>query len=67
MGDLRFELGEKAGRAHKCNEEDLARVEKAIFEAGAEFTDCTRFFMKSDAPLSSAFGFLWNVICDLPS
>ena len=33
MGDLRFELGEKAGRVHKCNEEDVARVEKAIFEA----------------------------------
>ncbi len=33
MGALRFELGEKAGRVQKCNEEDLARVEKAIFEA----------------------------------
>ena len=33
MGPLRFELGEKAGRVSKCNTEDLARVEKAIFEA----------------------------------
>lgn len=33
MGALRFELGEKAGRVQKCNEEDVARVEKAIFEA----------------------------------
>ena len=33
MGNLRFQLGEKAGRVGKCNEEDLARVEKAIFEA----------------------------------
>lgn len=33
MGTLRFERGEKAGRVGKCNEEDLARVKKAIFEA----------------------------------
>ena len=33
MGELRFEIGEKAGRVNKCNEEDVARVEKAIFEA----------------------------------
>ena len=33
MGSLRFQLGEKAGRVGKCNEEDLARVKKAIFEA----------------------------------
>lgn len=33
MGDLRFELGEQAGRVNKCNEEDISRVEKAIFEA----------------------------------
>ncbi len=33
MGALRFELGEKADRTQKCNEEDLARVKKAIFEA----------------------------------
>ena len=33
MGALRFERGEKAGRVGKCNEEDVARVEKAIFEA----------------------------------
>ena len=33
MGTLRFQRGEKAGRVGKCNEEDLARVEKAIFEA----------------------------------
>ena len=33
MGELRFEIGEKAGRVNKCNEEDMARVEKAIFEA----------------------------------
>ena len=33
MGSLRFQLGEKAGRVGKCNEEDLARVEQAIYEA----------------------------------
>ncbi|MBE6957723.1 MAG: CapA family protein [Ruminococcaceae bacterium] len=33
MGNLRFQLGEKAGRVGKCNEEDLERVKKAIFEA----------------------------------
>lgn len=33
MGALRFERGEKPGRVGKCNEEDVARVEKAIFEA----------------------------------
>lgn len=33
MGPLRFVVGEKAGRYSRCNEEDMARVEKAIFEA----------------------------------
>ena len=33
LGPLLFARGEKAGRSGKCNEEDLARVEKAIFEA----------------------------------
>lgn len=33
MGNLRFQLGKKAGRVTKCNEEDLTRVKNAIFEA----------------------------------
>lgn len=33
MGPLLFALGDKPGRSGKCNGEDLARVEKAIFEA----------------------------------
>ena len=33
MGSLQFMLGEKTGCITKCNEEDMQRVEKAIFEA----------------------------------
>lgn len=33
MGSLKFALADKPGRTMKCNEEDLARVEKAIYEA----------------------------------
>lgn len=33
MGPIRFELGDKAGRVLKANEEDVSRVLKSIFEA----------------------------------
>ena len=33
MGPLLFALGEKPGRSGKCNQEDLDRIGKAIFEA----------------------------------
>ena len=33
MGPIRFALGEKSGRVMQVNEEDMQRVEKAIFEA----------------------------------
>lgn len=33
MGPLRFSLGEKSGRVSTCNEEDVARILQAIYEA----------------------------------
>lgn len=36
MGKIRFVQGEKSGRFMRVNEEDMKRVEKAIFEAGLQ-------------------------------